>query len=289
MASHADLGPSGPRPSPPVALRADHLPQALALSRALQWPYRIEDWEFAHRLGRGFAVEIEGRLVGTALWWPYGDDYASAGMIIVAQDAQRMGIGGALMDALLADASGRSIILNSTEQGFPLYARLGFVTQGHVHQHQAVFAQAFPAEATEAVRDFREADQAVVHELDHRASGMERRALVDAVLEIGEAKVVEREGRVSGYGCVRPWGRGVVVGPIVAADAADARALVAALAAPHEGRFVRIDVSAASGLSPWLEEVGLPRVDRVVAMALGEPPRPGAGASLFALSNQSLG
>jgi GNAT superfamily N-acetyltransferase len=289
MASHVDQEFAGPSPAQPAALRAEHLPQALELSRALHWPYRLEDWEFAHRLGRGFAVEIGGRLVGTALWWPYGDRYASAGMIIVAPEAQRKGIGGALMDVLLADAAGRTVILNSTDEGYPLYARLGFVPHGNVHQHQAIFPRPIVADTTIIVRDYRQADRAAVYALDLQASGMDRKPLIDALFDIGEVRVIVRDGQVSGYGCVRPWGRGVVIGPAVAADAADARALIAALAGPHVGRFVRIDVPAAGGLSPWLEEIGLPHVDTVVAMALGELPRQGDGASLFALSNQSLG
>jgi hypothetical protein len=55
-------------------LTADHLPQALALSQALNWPYRFEDWAFALSLGVGLAAELDGQLAGTAIWWPYGDD-----------------------------------------------------------------------------------------------------------------------------------------------------------------------------------------------------------------------
>src|SRR5438034_537380 len=80
-----------------MQLDVDHLAEALALSQALDWPYRAEDWAFAHGLGRGFAIQTGGRLVGTALWWPYGPNHASAGMIIVAADAQRQGIGARLM------------------------------------------------------------------------------------------------------------------------------------------------------------------------------------------------
>jgi hypothetical protein len=210
-------------------------------------------------------------------------------MIIVAANAQRMGIGGALMDALLADAAGRNVVLNSTEQGFALYQRLGFVPYGHVHQHQAILARSPALVAAESVRGFQPADRPGVYELDRDATGMDRKLLLDAVFEIGEANVIERNGRVLGYGCVRPWGRGVVIGPIVAADVADASALAAALAASHVGDFVRIDVTAAGGLSPWLETIGLPKVDAVVAMALGDLPELGGGATLFALSSQSLG
>ena len=288
-AFHADHRPAGLRRSCPLELRPDHLPQALELSRALEWPYRLEDWEFAFNLGRGFAVEIDGQLAGTALWWPYGDNHASAGMIIVSGQHQQIGIGGALMDALLADAAGRTIILNSTNEGLNLYSRLGFVAHGRVNQHQAVLAGPPGAEAADVVRAFLPSDRSAIYDLDHGASGMNRRALIDALFAIGEFQVVDRGGHISGYGCVRTWGRGVVIGPVVAADVGDARALIAAVAAAHVGQFVRVDVPDAVGLSPWLVSIGLPRVGQVVAMALGTLPALGASGRLFALSNQSLG
>lgn len=272
-----------------VALRADHLPAAQALSHALGWPYRLEDWAFAHRLGRGFAVELDGRLAGTLLWWPYGEDYGSTGMIIVAPDAQRRGIGAALMERLLADAAGRTLILNSTAEGLKLYSRLGFQPTGRIRQHQAPLEGSPAPSSAERVRPWASDDLPTIHRLDRAASGMDRSNLVAALSEIADFQLLERNGQVCGYGCVRVWGRGVVIGPVVAPDAEGARALIAALAAGQVGKFVRIDVTDASGLSPWLESIGLPAVGDVVAMARGPAPKPSAHAQLFALSNQSLG
>lgn len=292
--------PAMPTPSPAqsdarppqndvVRLDAGHLAQALALSQNLQWPYRAEDWEFAFGLGRGFAVETEGRLAGTALWWPYGSDHASAGMIIVAPEAQRQGIGARLMAALLADADGRRIILNSTAEGEALYTRLGFRPYGMVHQHQAVLERAPAVDMSVPMRRAEATDRTALHALDRAASGMDRAALLDALFPIADVLVVVRGGSITGYACARRWGRGVVIGPVVAPDMADAQALIATLGARHVGEFVRIDVTLASGLSPWLESIGLPQVGDVVSMSLGEAPRSDPGMTLYALSNQSLG
>ena len=229
-------------------------------------------------------------LAATALWWPYDDGFASFGMIIVTPPLQGRGIGRRLMDELLRQADGRAVILNSTREGYRLYEQLGFVAYGQVNQHQGVLAAPpVDALANEVVRPVRTDDIAAIRELDRLASGMGRTRLLDALFAVGKIAVVEREGRVQGYACVRPFGRGVVVGPVVARDTSDAQALVATLAADHRGSFVRIDVPAASGLSPWLEEIGLPQVDDVVSMARGKPPTRAADATLFALSNQSLG
>jgi GNAT superfamily N-acetyltransferase len=272
-----------------VALRADHIPQAASLSAALGWPYREEDWRFAFELGHGVAVETDGGLAATALWWPYEKAFASFGMIIVAPALQGQGIGRMLMDELLRQADGRAIFLNSTREGYRLYERLGFVPCGQVNQHQAVLAAAPPESANGAIRPLRPEDIGAIRDLDCRASGMWRARLLDALFAVGKVAVIEREGRVQGYACVRRFGRGVVVGPVIARDAMDAKALVATLAAEHRDDFVRIDVPATSGLSPWLEEIGLRHVDHVVSMVRGKPPTRAADATLFALSNQSLG
>ena len=194
------------------------------------------------------------------------------------------------MDELMRQADGRAVVLNSTREGLRLYEQLGFVAYGQVNQHQAVLAAAPPkSPANGVIRRLRPEDIAQIRDLDCRASGMGRARLLDALFAVGQVAVIEHEERVQGYACVRPFGRGVVVGPVVARDAMDAKAIVATLAASHRGSFVRVDVPATSGLSPWLEDIGLPQVDRVVSMARGKPPARAADATLYALSNQSLG
>jgi GNAT superfamily N-acetyltransferase len=272
-----------------VVLTRDHLDQAHALSQALKWPYRLEDWQFALDLGQGYAVERDGCLVGTALWWRYGPDFASAGMIIVDPAMQKQGIGARLMDAMLRDASGFRMILNSTIEGRALYTRLGFESYGEVTQHQAILSKAPAMDRNVTVRAALGEDHAAIREVDRAASGMDRDGLIVALLAVADTVVVERNGAISGYGMVRRWGRGVVIGPVIARDETDARAIIAVLASAHEGNFVRIDTTQACGLAPWLVSIGLPQVDKVVAMSLGAPPCGNAGTTLFTLSNQSLG
>jgi hypothetical protein len=181
------------------------------------------------------------------------------------------------------------MILNSTLEGEKLYTRLGFVPYDVVTQHQAVLTQAPARDDTVPLRPAAAADRDAIVSLDRAAAGMDRTALIDALDAIADVLVVERDGAVSGYACVRRWGRGFVIGPVVARDATDARALIAAHAAAHVGDFVRIDVTRSCGLAPWLVGIGLPQVSEVVSMARGTPPPTSAEATLYALSNQSLG
>ena len=285
--------PRGTAPSL-TPLRAHHLPEAVGLSSALGWPYREADWRFAFDLGAGFAAEVDGRLVATALWWPYGEAHASVGMIIVAPEMQGRGLGRALMGELLPAAGERTVFLNSTQEGLPLYAQLGFVARGQVYQHQAMLIKKPRlASSTVGVRAMAASDEEQVRRLDWAATGMDRTALLNALFEAGTIMVVDSGAGVSAYACAREFGHGVVIGPVVAKGsgaAPDAMALIAALAGCHHGRFVRIDVTEESGLSEWLSESGLPCVGQALAMVRGnQTPSADTGARLFALSNQSFG
>jgi hypothetical protein len=100
--------------------------------------------------------------------------------------------------------------------------------------------------------------------------------------------VLDRGGVASGFAMLRRFGRGQLVGPVVAPDPEAARLLIAHWLGQRQGEFIRVDVTADSGLSPWLAGLGLCQVDEVVRMARGGAPVPAAVRS-FALVNQALG
>ena len=290
-----------------AALRVDHLPDAASLSATLGWPYREADWRFAFDLGSGFAAEVDGRLVATAMWWPYGETHASVGMIIVDPRMQGRGLGRALMQQLLHAARNRTVLLNATQEGLPLYTQLGFVARGQVFQHQVLVPAETVLAAPAGVRPMQAADVEGVRRLDTAATGMDRTALLDALFAAGTTMVVDRGASVAAYACAREFGRGVVIGPVVASgasSAADAMDLITALAGRARGQFLRIDVTEGGGLSAWLTGVGLPCVGHAVPMvreiqagAMDADADADVGADadaevdvrLFALSNQSFG
>ena len=70
---------------------------------------------------------------------------------------------------------------------------------------------------------------------------------------------------------------------------ASAKALIAHWVGSNAGMFMRIDVPGESGLSNWLEELGLACVDNVVTMVRGAPLKPAAGFRVFGAVNQALG
>jgi predicted N-acetyltransferase YhbS len=248
----------------------------------------LEDWEFAAKLGHGFALEQAGDVVGTALWWNYGADYTTAGMIIVTAKVQGTGQGSRLFNALLDATKGRNILLNATEDGLPLYERRGFIPWGKVQQHQAIVKHAPDMELHDQIRPATDEDLHAIQTFDERAIGMPRQHLVQALTDIGDTLVMVQDGELLGYAIARKFGRGHVIGPVAAHSADDAKKLIRAHLAKLGGEFVRIDVYAEDGLSSWLQSMGLPLVSEVVSMVRGELPKPVSPAHIYAVANQSL-
>jgi GNAT superfamily N-acetyltransferase len=265
-----------------------HLEGALKLSREMAWPYRLEDWDIALGLGRGFVLESAGEVIGTAAWWPYGEAHASAGMIIVAKAAQGRGYGARLMDALLAAAHPRAITLNSTAEGLALYERRGFVPIGVIHQHQGVPEERHEAPPPSLVRAMAASDFEAVVRLDQQATGWARQAMLRRLIEVGNGYVLLRDGLPRGYAICRLFGRGHVIGPVVAESPADARALIEAALARLGSAFVRVDTSAALQLGQWLERIGLRQVDNATTMVLGTQLPSTGPARMFGLASQSF-
>ncbi len=264
-----------------------HLPGALKLSQDLVWPFRYEDWAFALTVGQGFVLERGDEVVGTAILFPFGETGATAGMIIVSNAAQGRGYGSRLMNTLLEAAGSRTILLNATPEGRALYERRGFVPVDEIRQHQGRLPGRHDAPSEDLVRPMRAEDMDALVRLDEEATGFQRGPLLRRLAEVGEVFVLVRGGEPAGYAVSRLFGRGHVIGPVIAADVDDARLLTTAALSRLEGAFVRMDTSVKSGLAPWLAEIGLPQVSDALVMVRGELS-PSGPARLFALSNQSI-
>jgi hypothetical protein len=261
------------------------------LSRIVGWPHRVEDWEMAIGLGHGVVASLGSEIVATAMWWPYGQTHATLGMIIVSPEHQGAGLGRRLMQGLFAQTQERSLLLNSTFAGKPLYERSGFAAFGAICQHHGevlVVAAPSPGEGAR-LRAAHADDLQVLERLDHAATGLARGALLRAVMERGECVVIERGGKVAGFSMLRRFGRGLVIGPVVAEGDADAKALMAHWLQGREGQFLRIDVHADSPLSDWLASCGLKPVDRGTSMVRGTLPLAQGPVQLHALASQAFG
>jgi GNAT superfamily N-acetyltransferase len=283
-------------PRASITLRAMAAGDIAAMRRMIMemsWPHRSEDCALLLELGSGIvAVDAGDEVIGVGMWWGFGLDTGTIGMVLVAPDHQGRGIGRALMEALIAEAGARALMLNATAEGLALYEKLGFGRVGLVRQHQARL-DAAPGGSSRpnlAVRRAVPADEAGLCALDAAAFGADRTDLVSRLLAAGEAWVIDGMGRATGFAILRDFGRGQIIGPVVAANEDDAIALVAAAAGAARPGVLRIDIPAhAQLLGVWLTEAGLPPISTVTTMLRGGWPAAQNGAQRFALALQALG
>ncbi|MCV4291279.1 GNAT family N-acetyltransferase [Pseudomonas capsici] len=272
-------------------MTADDVGHAHSLSLDLKWPHRLEDWAMLQRVAQGFVAIHDGRLIGSAFACHQGD-YSTIGLVIVSDDYQGQGVGRKLMEMAVGSVAPRTAILNATLAGAPLYAKMGFVSFDEVEQRQgqAQVPSATALKAGEHCRPLSDADKPRVLELANAGSGLDRTVTLGDVLNNVEHAVgIERDGQLQAFAIMRPFGRGLCIGPLIAENVEQARHLIEQLLAKVPYAFVRIDIPVDSGLPQWLEEAGLKRVDSVTCMSMGAVPQPSQGVRQFALITQAIG
>ncbi|MGL4960095.1 MAG: GNAT family N-acetyltransferase [Inquilinus sp.] len=279
--------------TPPPTLRPmteQDLPALHALTVEAGWAHRPEDWRFVYEVGDGVvACDGAGRVIGSALWWPFGPDFGTVGMIIVSPRLQAKGTGRRLMQWLFDQAGDRVLQLNATPAGLRLYRSEGFREIGRIHQHQGPVQPVPAVAAAGRVRPISAGDWLRIRELDREAYGADRSAALDGLAARSVGAGYEVNGELLGVSLCRPFGRGHVVGPIVAPDEAAAIALLQPHLEEHAGRFLRVDTPDDGAFADRLAAAGLARVDTVATMRRGDRPAPAVSARIFGLINQALG
>lgn len=264
-----------------------HLDAAVALSQKEKWPHRKDDWKMVLSFSKGFVALEDERVVGTAVASLLGERCATINMVIVDDTMRGRGLGRQLMQSAISAAGDRECRLIATADGLPLYEKLGFVACGEIRQHQG-----FPvaAEKPGCVAWATDIDPAALAALDAQAFGTDRTMLFAALAQTARFAVISDKGEIRGFAALRRFGRGEVIGPVVAQDTDIAKNLIAFILSERPGAFLRIDTPAATGLGPWLESQKLAHVDVGIAMRRADTAMPASTSfKTFALTSQALG
>lgn len=269
-----------------------------ALSLAVGWPHRVKDWLMLREIGSGVVAQDEiGRAIGSAMWFPLSDDFVTVGMVITSPRLQAHGHGRWLMDHVLRQTGSRPLRLNATRAARRLYLSMGFTAEKTVYQCQgtAVLSGEPPLPEQAILRAVTLDDLAEIAALDRAAYGTDRAALLGRLLHASKGVALIRGGRIAAFSLARNFGRGTVIGPVVAVDDDDAIAVTAPHVKTHAGAFLRIDTRQAMGdFAEFLTQSGMPVFDTVTSMSLGgrwlldrpgDEPRP----TIYGLVSQALG
>lgn len=170
----------------------------------------------------------------------YGPDFGFIGLYICHPDHRGKGYGKAVWDAGMARLGARTIGLDGVPAQQENYARMGFVA--------AYDTLRWSGRPTDPQRsgNIVAVTPALMPQIlayDRPFFPAERGAFLRAWLEEPRhARAVVRNDRVHGYAVVRECHEGFKIGPLFADSLEDAKALVAACAAPAIGGTLHIDV-----------------------------------------------
>jgi hypothetical protein len=205
------------------------------------------------------------------MWFPHGEDFATVGLVITTPRAQAHGAGRWLMDQVMERCEGSNLSLNATKAAFPLYVSLNFQAEATVFLHRGTVS-GLPdiGAATGELSDLPADRIDEIFAFDAPAFGTDRSRLLALLAEVSVSCVLKRNGEIVGYAMRHEFGRGHVIGPIVARNDGDAIQLAAWHLRAMEGRHARIDTREESGpFAEFVTQCGLSVSETVITMSKG--------------------
>jgi GNAT superfamily N-acetyltransferase len=214
-------------------LTPSDVPSAMELSAAANWNQTSEDWRRVIQLSiKGCrCIEDAGKIVATTTLLPYGKHLAWIGMVLTRAEYRRQGLARRLMENAISSAElagVRTLKLDATDEGRPLYESLGFVVEEIVERWsrdgEFVFTKAKSSADKCAIKvcsnDAHISDNLFTQ--DRKAFGVSRKRLL---------KVLSNSGRIdtasNGYVLSRSGRTARYLGPCVTTSAAEAEQLIA--------------------------------------------------------------
>jgi ribosomal protein S18 acetylase RimI-like enzyme len=278
------------------ALAPADIGAGLRLCREAGWNQLRADWEFflgLRPLGC-FAAVLDGRVVGTATTVDYSGKASWVGMVLVAPEFRRRGIGTLLLTAAIESLSACACIkLDATATGRKVYEKLGFVEVAGPAPARYIHPASSPAaESPGKVRLMRDADVPRAAELDAMAFGVPRRGVIEGLRRRAPeyAYVVsDAAGALSGFVLGRHGHNFEQIGPLVARRPEHAQTLVLAALQRLAGRPVCIDACRSALWTDWLASLGFRQERPFTRMVRGQDVQPGRHELMFAITGPELG
>ena len=226
----------------------DDVALGLRLTQQAGWNQLESDWLRFLNLGPEgcFVAELDGRSVGTTLTF-ISDRVAWVAMVLVEKDARGKGVGTALLKHALAylDACRiKTVRLDATHLGQPIYERLGFMPEYELVRFggTARDLQLSIADCRLIITNRKSQIENVIG-FDRRMTGENRAKMLGALFSEfpQNARVLMRGDKLEGFVTMRPGRNAIQIGPCVATEDAG-RALLSDALNRCGGKAVFVDV-----------------------------------------------
>ena len=278
------------------ALGPEHLAACAALSASAHWNQNAADWALMLSFGRGYGLSLaDGTLAASTLTLPYGQAFAWVAMVLVHPDCRRRGYATRLLRHALDDLERdrRLPVLDATPAGREVYRQEGFHDTWNFRRLALAQTWSGAADAPDRirVRALQLTDWPQVAALDTPAFGANREFLLRSLASRmpRAALVAECDGTLTGFLLGRDGREARQLGPLVARDAASAKALLAAALARVSAPLYLDLVDREAALCAWLERGGFALQRPFTRMVHGAERAPGDASIVFCPAGPELG
>jgi predicted N-acetyltransferase YhbS len=215
-------------------------------------------------------------------------------MVLVDKDYRGIGISKSLLSLTLEKLkSFRSIKLDATPAGQPVYQKFGFKEEYHISRMVNLNVQPVKVgEADSETEPIHPGDISEIIALDEEAFGVNRNQLIEHLIKENPADgtLLTRNGQVVAFALSRKGSRYVHIGPVVADSTAVAKNLIAQLLITLVNQPVVVDVLGdKSELFQWLHLIGFKHQRDFMRMYKGENDFPGKPDKLFLICGPECG
>jgi GNAT superfamily N-acetyltransferase len=256
-------------------MRADEISIAVNWAAAEGWNPGLTDAAcFAAADPQGFFIgEFEGEPAATVSCVNYSASFAFLGFNIVREDLRGRGFGLRIWNAAIAHAGPRVIGLDGVVAQQQNYRKSGFeLAYANVRYGGTAVSPDAPQAQVIALTEIPLAD---VEAYDATVFPAPRTAFLRAWIgspgHVGRAVV--RDGRLAGWGVIRPCRKGRKIGPLVADDRASAEVVLQALLASVGGGEIFLDIPSINRDAVSLaQDLGLAPVFETARMYTGAIP-----------------
>jgi GNAT superfamily N-acetyltransferase len=213
---------------PVIKLGPEDAIAGLVLSTEAHWNQTEDDWRVFLRDGVVFGVRAGAQLVASAALLPYSGNNAWISMVLVTSTHRRRGLATRLVDACLETArkNGLTSWLDATPDGTAVYGPLGFTPTIQLRRLKLTT----PTQTPEAPPPAATID--ALRARDRRATGFDRTDLLTAFAQRHGSRIVTTQSAIA---LIRDGRTARHIGPLFADHAADALALVHAIARSETG------------------------------------------------------
>lgn len=275
-------------------MRREDIPAGLELSRAAGWNQTEADWSLLleGESGGGLVACSQGSLVGTVTVISYPDWFHWLGMMLVAADYQRQGIGQALMTAALGlVGEPGTVFLDATPAGKKLYDSLGFQ---EVYSLARCLRQqgALPGRPDSSVTPISTKIFPNLIQYDLAIFGADRSKILAELF--GRAPQLafykEENGAISGYCLGRGGSLYTQIGPVIANNPETAQALLLCALQNCEREDVIVDTTTHQpDWNRFLVRLGFRELRPFTRMRLGNFEFPGTHRRQLAIAGPEMG